>query len=582
MLRKKFIRTILYVLNAILLLLAGLTIYYRLAVRVDEPVISAYADFSLERTLDSNGIYRCDHGWLKKEREGWWLMYLEGSPYEVGYAHGLLTEELNYGQEKAFLERLGEMIPSRFYQRFMLSFVRYFNRNLDDYVREEYRQEIYGVSRFASDEFAFMGPAYARMLNYHAAHDLGHAVQNMNLVACTAFGAWGGHSADSSLILGRNFDFFVNDDFARDKILCYIRPDSGYAFAMVTWAGFTGVVSGMNEAGLTVTLNAAKSSIPLGAKTPVSLLAREILQYAGNIAEAYAIAQSHETFVAESFLIGSAADGKAVIIEKTPETTALFDPGTDHIIAANHFQSDALRNDPLNMENMENETSVYRQRRVAELLDANPQVTPEAAAAILRDDKGLGGKDIGLGNEKAVNQYIAHHSFIFQPAKRLIWLAGPPFQLGEYWAYDLDSLRNSVLTPRNSAKLSNLSATEGHREIASDSILLNEAYPKLLKYRSLAKQIESGRYNEGDADSLIKYNPEFFYTYVVLGDYFSAKGVGLRAKGEGHRAKGVGRRAEGEGHRAKGEGLSGGDFYRMALEKEAPSKAEREAVDDSR
>lgn len=86
----------------------------------------------------------------------------------------------------------------------------------------------------------------------------------------------------------------------------------------VTWGGFTGVVSGMNEKGLTVTINAAKSEMPKGAATPVSMVAREIVQYAGNIDEAIAIARKRKMFVSESFLVGSAADNKAVLIEKRP------------------------------------------------------------------------------------------------------------------------------------------------------------------------------------------------------------------------------------------------------------------------
>jgi isopenicillin-N N-acyltransferase like protein len=550
--RRKFIRVLLIILAVIFFLVLGFFVYFKIVTRVAEPKIPQNQQVEMHRTRTGENAYSCEHGWLQKEREGWWLMYLEGSPYEVGYAHGLLTKELNYNQEKAFLARLGEMIPSKIYQDFMLSFVRFFNRNLDFYVKEEYREEIYGISRFASPEFDFMGPAYARMLNYHAAHDLGHAVQNMNLVACTAFGAWGNHTSDSSLVIGRNFDFFVSDDFAKDKILCIIKPDSGYSFAMITWAGFAGVVSGMNEKGLTVTLNAAKSEIPLGAKTPVSLLAREILQYASNIDEAYKIAQSRGTFVAESFFIGSAADRKAVVIEKSPDRIAIYDPDTDNIVVTNHFQSDVFRSDPLNIENMENETSVYRHRRVEELLAENPQINPQNAAAILRDYKGLQGKDIGLGNEKAVNQFIAHHSVIFEPEKRRLWVAGPPYQLGEYRAYDLDSLRNSAKPEGISYTEIHGDATEGHRErtIPSDSFLLNKIYPELLKYRSLSHKIESGQYAEGDADSLIRYNPEFFLTFKTLGDYFKAKGDLPRSEA----------------------------YYRIALEKEAPSAAERAAV----
>jgi hypothetical protein len=266
----------------------------------------------------------------------------------------------------------------------------------------------------------------------------------------------------------------------------------------------------------------------------VSLLAREILQYASNIGEAYRIASNHETFVAESFLIGSASENRAVVIEKSPDAIALYEPDTNYIIVTNHFQSDTFLHDPLNIENMENETSVYRHARVRELISENPCLTPAAVAAILRDYKGLQNKNIGLGNEKAVNQFIAHHSIIFQPGKRRLWIAGPPYQLGEYRGYDLGTVFEN----------------KGRDMIAiipADTMQLAAIYPGLQKYRALACQIKSGEFHENDADSLIRFNPEYYHTYRILGDYFREKGQRQRAD----------------------------DYDRMALEKEAPSATAR-------
>ncbi|MCK7560127.1 C45 family peptidase [Chitinophaga sedimenti] len=251
---------------------------------------------------------------------------------------------------------------------------------------------------------------------------------------------WNGRSADSSLIIGRNFDFYVGDKFAEDKIVAFYRPEAGHKFMMVTWGGFTGVVSGMNDRGLTVTINAAKTDYPTGSATPVSLVAREILQYAGNIKEAYAIAQKRKMFVAESFLVGSAADNRAALIEKTPDTIALYDPKGDEITCANHFQSPELSKLESNGVQMKESASPYRYERLHELLQRNGPNTVQKTIDILRDQRGLHDKNIGMGNEKAVNQLIAHHAIVFEPKQLKVWVSAAPRQLGEFVAYDLNKI----------------------------------------------------------------------------------------------------------------------------------------------
>src|SRR5690606_15092542 len=122
---------------------------------------------------------------------------------------------------------------------------------LDKHVTDEYKEEIYGISQFTAKEFEFVAPNYWRTLYFHAAHDIGHALQDLAMVGCTSFAAWGNQSADGKLILGRNFDFYVSDEFAEEKIIAFINPEEGLKHAIVTWPGMVGAVSGMNEKGLT-------------------------------------------------------------------------------------------------------------------------------------------------------------------------------------------------------------------------------------------------------------------------------------------------------------------------------------------
>ncbi|MBN8698641.1 MAG: peptidase C45 [Chitinophagales bacterium] len=509
--RKKFWRRLLYVLGALLLLLIIGAVYIVQVSKIDPPKVADMSALQWQRTDHGNGFYTLKNNWFRHSKSGLYELYVEGEPFERGVVNGKLTAELVVRQEDHFAGQIEKMIPSRFKRGFLKYLIGFFNRNLDKNVTEEYKDEIYGVSESASPAYQYLGSNYARILNYHAAHDIGHAVQNLAMVGCTSFGTWGAMSEDSTMIIGRNFDFYVGDKFAEDKIVAFFNPSTGHKFMTVTWGGFTGAVSGMNDQGLSVTINAAKSSLPTGSATPVSLVTKEILQYAKNINEAIAIARSRKMFVSESFLVASAADNKAVIIEKTPEDLDVYDPKKDFIVCTNHFQSKGLGKTKMNIEQEEQSASSYRYQRMMELLNANGKNSVQKTIRILRDQKGLNNANIGMGNEKAVNQLIAHHSVVFEPKKLLVWVSTSPWQLGEYVAYDLNKV--FALKGMNTDR----EVIDSSLIVPADSFLLTNDYRNFVLFRNMKQRIMDG--GTVNTDSLVASNPEFYNSYVLAGDY---------------------------------------------------------------
>ena len=490
-----------------------------------EPKVPEIADRSAEQlqreTIDSN-FYKIKNCWLRKSDSGLWEEYLEGQPFERGVIEGKLCKELQYQQESAFAEQIHRLVPSNFYLHFLGYFTRVFNRNLEENIPLEYKQEIYGESLYAPHEYDYIGEPYDRLLNYHAAHDIGHALQSLALVGCSSFSAWDEYTSDSTLLVGRNFDFYVGDKFAENKIVLFCKPTDGNKFAMITWAGFMGI---------TVTINAAKSDIPTGSATPISLLAREILQYASTIDEAYAIAKKRKTFVSESLMIGSGAEHKTALIEKSPTKTALYHTDKHLLLCTNHYQSDSFKNDKNNRANIATSASEYRYERLVELLKENPQLDYTSVAKILRDQKGKKDKNIGMGNEKAMNQLIAHHSVIFQPEKRRFWISTQPFQLGQYVCYDFDSIFAEAPSFKKNIELYDTTYT-----IAADSFLYSDGWKNFLTFKKSKEQIKETAKRKGFIDNeksfiaqFLKSNPESWETYYWAGTLYKARNDKERA-----------------------------------------------------
>lgn len=376
--------------------------------------------------------------WLHRSR-GIWQLYLEGDPFTIGYSAARLTDGLMRNLENDFLAMIKEQVPFAALRWLLRKYVMVRIRNLPDFVDEEFKLEILGEARGFTDHHPEIAPLYHRLGAYHAAHDISHFVMDIPLApsepmdGCTSFAAWGKHTAGGRLLAGRNFDFQGGRGFDKDKIVMFVRPEKGHAFLSVSWPGMMGVVSGLNEKLLYVSINAGSSSDSRSVGTPSCFVARRVLQYASSIEEAIAIIEAARMFVSDSFLIADGKSGAVVVVEKSPDRMGIRRPEGNFIVSANHYLTPVLSGDPKNLKYMRDSSSVARQERMTELLSGKAgKLDILSAAAILRD-RGGDKDNAGEGADpRAINPLIATHSVIADVTAGLLWVSEGPHQLGEY------------------------------------------------------------------------------------------------------------------------------------------------------
>lgn len=495
-----------------------------------------------------NNRYMLRNNFILHKQDKIWELYTEGSPFEIGYSTGALSKGILQEQEAIFAHRMIEHAPGHnaSIARVLSAF---YNRHMDNRILPEYCKEMYGVSFHTNPKFKSIGSAYQRILNYHGLYDTQHSFEKVDVSVNSAFAIKGNKTKEGDVLVGRNFDFFLNDQFRQDKIVHFVKPNEGFKFASISWAGFIGAVSGMNEMGLTVTVNAAESTIPLAATMPMSLIAREILQYAMTVDEAYNIALTKEAYVNEAILISSAFDTTALIIEKTPTGIDSIQMRNNELICTSHLQTNDLRKpiayDP-------SYASYYRAIRLQELINKKDHYSPEDITEILRDTDGFEGQSIGLGNAKTINSLHLHHSIIFKPETKEMWLSTSNHGMEEYICYNLDSVFNDA---QNFPPPLSLASTSKQISEAGNKGWNN--YQRFKRFKDMTFQFKNWNrqlplISQKAIDEFITLNPKGYSAFDIIGDYYV---------------------------KADQKKLAA-EYYQKALEKEVETKEARKAIEN--
>ena len=126
------------------------------------PDISAYSvskdvAFKVNDTLVFKG-----NNSLRKNSYGQWELIATGNPLDMGNSIGMLSQELMHRQQEIFFSKVEEIIPSKFKQYLLRKFLAWYNREIYLHIKEEYKVEIYGLSRYSSDKYDYIANKYLR------------------------------------------------------------------------------------------------------------------------------------------------------------------------------------------------------------------------------------------------------------------------------------------------------------------------------------------------------------------------------------------------------------------------------------
>jgi hypothetical protein len=163
--------------------------------------------------------------------------------------------------------------------------------------------------------------------------------------ACSTIGVEPSRSTTGGTLLGRNLDFPTFGFLDKYGLVVIYRPKDKHAFISVTFPGFVGVASGMNEPGLCVAqLEVNRSAEPAPrlqfGGTPVSMCFRRLLEECATIDEAEKLLRDQKRLIMCNLAVCDPRG--AVVLEITPKRIVRRPAEKGLAMCTNHFRTAEL------------------------------------------------------------------------------------------------------------------------------------------------------------------------------------------------------------------------------------------------
>jgi hypothetical protein len=256
---------------------------------------------------ETKTIARCGDGFLE-EVDGYKVLHIKGSPYEMGYQQGVLLKS-DIQQLVRFLfdvkakEFKVELVPGLKVNPNPKLLIASIAENQKKHVPKRFYEELRGIADGS-------GVDYNEIVCANFIPELFH---------CSGFALSGSATKDGTLYHGRILDYGCDWSLQDHAVLMIAEPEGKIPFANVSYAGFVGSVTGMN---------AQKISIgEMGGKglghwdgVPMAFLVRWALEEAKTLDEAIALFRDHPRTCEYYYVIADGKSGKAVGMEASWNT----------------------------------------------------------------------------------------------------------------------------------------------------------------------------------------------------------------------------------------------------------------------
>lgn len=343
---------------------------------------------------------RGPHG-VHRVRQGQHIVVLRGTPQEIGRQHGRFLKDDVRKMVDSTLYLVG-LAYSLNRGTWFLDEIRGAMARLDRHTPEEYLVELRGLADGAD-------------LPYEELHLASYFPE---IFHCSGFALSRSATKDGVLLHGRILDYMTSVGLQESAVLMVVAKDGAIPFVSVSYAGFTGVVTGMNAKGVSLGEMGGRGEGKWDG-IPMATLMRMGLERAGSLDEAKAIFAAGPRTCEYYYVFADGKDRSAVGVYATPETLEFIGPGERHPRLPTPAADCVL-------------LSVgKRYKTLCERVQAaHGRIGPDEAMALMDAPVAMGGANL--------------HSALMIPERGAIWVThagrhGPAYK-GPVHKYDLDEL----------------------------------------------------------------------------------------------------------------------------------------------